>query len=87
MSSSFSCDSQSLVNWPLWCLTKEITFDHFSLTISSHNPVSNSSIFSRAGDAVAEDNGVGVPPSASVSSIARDRALFIVVISVVTSLN
>lgn len=66
---------------------KEITFDHFSPTISSHNPVSSSSTFKRAGEAAAEDKGVGVPPSASVSSIARARALFIVAMSAVTSLN
>lgn len=65
----------------------EITFDHFSFTISSHIPLSNSSTFTKAGDAAADDTGVGVPPSASVSSIARDNALFIVAISAVISLN
>lgn len=87
ISSSFSWESQSLFSCPLWCLTNEITLDHFSFAISSHKPVSNSSTFKRAGEAVADEIGVGVPPSASVSSIARDRALFIVAISAVTSLN
>lgn len=74
------------LKWPRLCLTNEIAAGHFSLVNRSYRVFSKSSNVTGVGD-VAEETGVGVPPSASVSSIALVKALLTRITSWVTSFN